>query len=155
MLAWYSVMAAVHSLVPIISKLNRLLMFPQRYLWLYIIILKSFLVYLSDIFTATTMLTTSTWSNQIFDNCQHQDGCFYIPFNVGKWLFVGCIIFGFLLVWCCPRQENVNLIIRSWRTKPGNQRKLSPVVISLTHSRTWWLTTITPSVCDPFVYGII
>lgn len=69
-----------------------------KYLWLYIIILKSFLVYLSDIFTATTMLTTSTWSNQIFDDCQHQDGCFYIPFNVGKWLFVGCIIFGFLLL---------------------------------------------------------
>ena len=70
----------------------------QRYLWLYIILLKSFLVYLSDIFTATTMLTTSTWSNQIFNDCQHQDGCFYIPFDVGKWLFVGCIIFGFLLV---------------------------------------------------------
>lgn len=69
-----------------------------KYLWLYIIILKSFLVYLSDIFTATTMLTTSTWSNQIFNDCQHQDGCFYIPFDVGKWLFVGCIIFGFLLL---------------------------------------------------------
>ncbi|OAX43865.1 hypothetical protein K503DRAFT_730588 [Rhizopogon vinicolor AM-OR11-026] len=69
-----------------------------KYIWLYVIILKSFLVYLSDIFTATTMLTTSTWSNQIFNDCQHQDGCFYIPFDVGKWLFVGCIIFGFLLL---------------------------------------------------------
>ncbi|KAH7916346.1 hypothetical protein BJ138DRAFT_1140135 [Hygrophoropsis aurantiaca] len=69
-----------------------------KYLWLYIIILKSFLVYISDIFSATTMLTTSTWSNQIFNDCQHQDGCFYIPFNIGKWLFVGCIIFGFLLL---------------------------------------------------------
>ncbi|KAH0840046.1 hypothetical protein J3R83DRAFT_1013 [Lanmaoa asiatica] len=69
-----------------------------KYLWLYIIILKSFLVYISDIFSATTMLTTSTWSNQIFNDCQNQDGCFYIPFNIGKWLFVGCIIFGFLLL---------------------------------------------------------
>ncbi|KAF9226446.1 hypothetical protein BS17DRAFT_775638 [Gyrodon lividus] len=69
-----------------------------KYLWLYIIILKSFLVYISDIFSATTMLTTSAWSNQIFNDCQHQDGCFYIPFNIGKWLFVGCIIFGFLLL---------------------------------------------------------
>ncbi|KAH7887846.1 hypothetical protein F5I97DRAFT_1863289 [Phlebopus sp. FC_14] len=69
-----------------------------KYLWLYIIILKSFLVYISDIFSATTMLTTSTWSNQIFNDCQHQDGCFYIPFDIGKWLFVGCIIFGFLLL---------------------------------------------------------
>jgi hypothetical protein len=132
----YSAMAAVHTLVPTISRSWRLLMFLQRYLWLYIIILKSFLVYLSDIFTATTMLTTSTWSNQIFDDCQHQDGCFYIPFNVGKWLFVGCIIFGFLLVCCSPRQENLSLIIRSWRMKPGNQRRSSPVVISLMLSRT-------------------
>jgi len=69
-----------------------------KYLWLYIIILKSFLVYISDIFSATTMLTTSTWSNQIFNDCQNQEGCFYIPFNIGKWLFVGCIIFGFLLL---------------------------------------------------------
>ncbi|KAG9317577.1 hypothetical protein JVU11DRAFT_1785 [Chiua virens] len=69
-----------------------------KYLWLYIIILKSFLVYISDIFSATTMLTTSAWSNQIFNDCQNQEGCFYIPFDIGKWLFVGCIIFGFLLL---------------------------------------------------------
>jgi hypothetical protein len=136
MLVWHSMMAAVHPLVPIILRSERLLIFLQRYLWLYIIILKSFLVYLSDIFTATTMLTTSTWSNQIFNDCQHQDGCFYIPFNVGKWLFVGCIIFGFLLVCCSPRQENVSLIMHSWRTKPENRRKSLPVVISLTLSRT-------------------
>ncbi|KAI6152010.1 hypothetical protein BKA82DRAFT_4105960 [Pisolithus tinctorius] len=69
-----------------------------KYLWLYIIILKSFLVYISDIFSATTMLTTSSWSNQIYNDCQHQEGCFYIPFDIGKWLFVGCILFGFLLL---------------------------------------------------------
>ncbi|KAL4075950.1 hypothetical protein J3A83DRAFT_4224033 [Scleroderma citrinum] len=69
-----------------------------KYMWLYIIILKSFLVYISDIFSATTMLTTSSWSNQIYNDCQHQSGCFYIPFDIGKWLFVGCIIFGFLLL---------------------------------------------------------
>ncbi|KAG2737055.1 hypothetical protein P692DRAFT_20762645 [Suillus brevipes Sb2] len=75
-------------------------MFLQRYLWLHIIILKSFLVYLSDIVIATAMLTSSTRSNQIFNDCQHQDDCFHIPSNVGKWLFkfVGCIMFGFLLL---------------------------------------------------------
>jgi hypothetical protein len=70
----------------------------SKYLGLYLIILKSFLVYISDIFSATTMLTTSTWSNQIYRDCQNQEGCFYIPYNIGKWLFVGCIIFGFLLL---------------------------------------------------------
>ena len=64
------------------------------------LVLKSFLVYVFDIFTAITMLTTDTWSNQIFKSCTQTDnnGCVFIPFTVGKWLFVGCIIFSFLLV---------------------------------------------------------
>jgi hypothetical protein len=69
-----------------------------KYLWLYIIVLKSFLVYMLDIFTAVTMLSTNAWSNQIFNDCQDIDGCVAIPFGTGKWLFVGCIIFGFLLL---------------------------------------------------------
>jgi len=44
------------------------------------------------------MLSTKTWSNQIFNQCKDIDGCIPIPFETGKWLFVGCIIFGFLLV---------------------------------------------------------
>ena len=46
------------------------------------------------------MLTTHAWSNQIFDDCNEQriDGCIAIPFDTGKWLFVGCIIFSFGLV---------------------------------------------------------
>jgi len=70
----------------------------MKYLWIYLVVLKSFLVYVSDIFSATTMLTTNNWSNEIFTQCQSQDGCFFIPFSVGKWLFVGCIIFSFLLL---------------------------------------------------------
>jgi len=70
----------------------------MKYLWVYIIVLKSFLVYVSDIFSAVTMLSTTSWSNQIFNDCPHVDGCVFIPFNVGKWLFVGCIIFSFLLL---------------------------------------------------------
>lgn len=73
-----------------------------RYLWLYIIVLKSFLVYISDIFSAITMLTTSNWSNEIFKQCANINGCVFIPFNTGKWLFVGCIIFSFLLVGLFP-----------------------------------------------------
>ncbi|KAK7470767.1 Potassium transporter [Stygiomarasmius scandens] len=72
-------------------------MMRMKYLWLYIIVLKSFLVYISDIFTAITMLTTSSWRNEIFNSCADL-GCVSIPYNVGKWLFVGCIIFSFLLL---------------------------------------------------------
>ncbi len=73
----------------------------------------SFLVYVSDIFTAVTMLTTDSWSNSIFNSCPHDDKqpvdpnvaqaetsskCVYIPFSIGRWLFFGCVIFSFLLL---------------------------------------------------------
>jgi len=74
----------------------------ERYLWVYILVLKSFLVYVSDIFTAVTMLSTKSWTNQIFENCKELSGCVAIPFSVGQWLFVGCIIFSFLLVRYIP-----------------------------------------------------
>ncbi len=65
---------------------------------MYILVLKSFLVYVSDVFTAVTMLTTTSWTNQIFQNCKQVRGCVAISFSVGKWLFVSCIIFSFILV---------------------------------------------------------
>jgi len=72
-----------------------------RYLLFYGIVLKSFLVYMSDIFTAVTMLSTNDWSNQIQKSCNKTstNGCVVIPFEVAKWLFVGCIIFSFLLLY--------------------------------------------------------
>lgn len=71
-----------------------------KYLLLYASVFISFLVYVSDIFTAITMLSSDTWSNDIYDNCppQTHNGCVSIPFQVGKWLFFGCIIFSFLLL---------------------------------------------------------
>ncbi|KAI0921324.1 hypothetical protein AcV5_001050 [Taiwanofungus camphoratus] len=46
------------------------------------------------------MLSTNSWSNDIYNSCpaNHTDGCVYIPFRIGKWLFFGCIIFSFLLL---------------------------------------------------------
>ena len=55
-----------------------------RYLlWLYIVVFKIFLVYVSDIFSTITMLTTSNWSNKIFAWCQTTNGssCIHIPFH--------------------------------------------------------------------------
>ena len=78
---------------------------------MYILVLKSFLVYVSDIFTAVTMLSTKSWTNQIFQNCKDVRGCVAIPFSVGQWLFVSCIIFSFLLVRNIPAIVNLlNLI---------------------------------------------
>ncbi|KAH9943337.1 uncharacterized protein BXZ73DRAFT_40318 [Epithele typhae] len=72
----------------------------MKYLWLYIGVLISFLVYVSDIFTAITMLTTTSWSNAIFNSCpkNNSNGCVYIPFSIGRWLFFGCVIASFILL---------------------------------------------------------
>jgi hypothetical protein len=71
-----------------------------RYFWLYILVIKSFAVYVSDIFTAVTMLSSDTWSNQIYASCpkEHQNSCVFIDFNTAKYLFVSCIGFSFLLL---------------------------------------------------------
>lgn len=71
-----------------------------QYLWLYVLLIKSFAVYLSDLFSAITMLTTHQWSNGIFAQCakSHLTTCVVVDFNIGKWIFVGCIIAGYLLL---------------------------------------------------------
>ncbi|KAL0949705.1 hypothetical protein HGRIS_009742 [Hohenbuehelia grisea] len=70
-----------------------------KYLWLYIIVLKSFLVYVSDIFSAITMLTTQPWTIEIFEKCKQIDeNCVVPKFEITKYLFLGCIIFSFLLL---------------------------------------------------------
>jgi len=70
-----------------------------RYTWLYILVIKSFLVYVSDIFTAVTMLSTNNWTNNIYSKCNTSPNCtIIVNFDISKWVFVGCIIVGFLLV---------------------------------------------------------
>jgi len=118
-----------------------------RYIWLYVIVLTSFLVYVSDIFSAITMLTTKNWSNEIFRRCANIDGCVFIPFNIGKWIFFGCIIFSFLLVrlFCWVWLWYALLIgpHHSWPTSPGRQRRSLLVATSRSHSQICWpITTI-------------
>ncbi|CAE6528334.1 unnamed protein product [Rhizoctonia solani] len=68
-----------------------------RYTFIYVLVVKSFLVYMSDIFTAVTMLSSDGWTNQIYAKCG-DDCAVDIQFDVAKWIFVGCIIFSFLLL---------------------------------------------------------
>jgi len=43
------------------------------------------------------MLTSKTWTNTLYNRCPPNE-CPTISFSVGKWIFVGCIIFSFLLL---------------------------------------------------------
>ncbi|KAG8692555.1 hypothetical protein FRC09_011127, partial [Ceratobasidium sp. 395] len=57
-----------------------------RYIWVYVLVVKAFLVYMSDIFTAVTMLSSDGWTNQIASECG-DDCAVDIQFNIAKWVF--------------------------------------------------------------------
>jgi Fungal potassium channel len=76
------------------------------------------------------MLSTNSWTNQIFQNCTSVKGCVAIPFAVGKWLFVACIIFSFLLVRNIPDIVNL-LILTFFLVKLGYEgRKTKRIIAS-------------------------
>lgn len=59
-----------------------------RYLWVYIVVLKSVLVYMSDLYTAGNLLAFNHWAT-----VQPK-----IPLNIARWIFAGTIIFSVLLL---------------------------------------------------------
>jgi len=68
-----------------------------KYIWKYVLILKSLAVYGLDIFTAITMISSDHWTNAIQTRCGN-DCAVEVQFSIAKWIFVGCIIFSFLLL---------------------------------------------------------
>ncbi|KAG8958081.1 hypothetical protein FRC03_009470, partial [Tulasnella sp. 419] len=44
------------------------------------------------------MLSSETWTNNIYMKCDPKDCPVNVSFKIGKWIFVGCIIFSFLLL---------------------------------------------------------
>lgn len=77
-----------------------------RYMFVYVLVAISFLVYLSDIYTAATMISSQKWSGSIFNKCNSANGdCIVIDFKIGRWIFVGCVAFSFLLVCSQPLGE--------------------------------------------------
>ena len=77
-----------------------------RYLFLYVLFAKSFLVYIFDLYTAIVLQASNKWNNTILANNAEM-----IPFEVGKWIFTGCIIMSFLLLLWEARKARA--IIRS------------------------------------------
>ncbi|WWC86643.1 uncharacterized protein L201_001520 [Kwoniella dendrophila CBS 6074] len=68
-----------------------------KYIFKYVFLLKSIAVYGLDIFTASTMIVSDHWTNSIGQKCG--DNCAIdVQFKIAKWVFVGCIIFSFLLL---------------------------------------------------------
>ncbi|KAE8538218.1 hypothetical protein D1P53_005557 [Cryptococcus gattii VGV] len=69
----------------------------HRYILRYVFLLKSVAVYALDIFTAVTMVSSDHWTNAITSRCD-SDCAVDVQFKIAKWVFVGCIIFSFLLL---------------------------------------------------------
>ncbi|KAN0061102.1 Potassium transporter [Thecaphora frezii] len=62
-------------------------------------VIKSFAVYIADIYTAITLLAFGHFSGTIYDKVQDDpENNFRVPITYGKWIFTGCILFSFLLL---------------------------------------------------------
>ncbi|RIA93853.1 hypothetical protein C1645_690373 [Glomus cerebriforme] len=60
-----------------------------KYIFLYLIIIKTILVYIADLWTAGILLIFDRWSSTITPS---------IPLYISKWIYVGCIFMSFLLL---------------------------------------------------------
>ncbi|KAM0750459.1 hypothetical protein T439DRAFT_277175, partial [Meredithblackwellia eburnea MCA 4105] len=73
-----------------------------QYFWLYLLIIKSFGVYIADIYTGISLLASNHWSGSILQSeaakaSNKKATAINVPFSIGKWIFFGCIILSFLL----------------------------------------------------------
>ncbi|EST06158.1 hypothetical protein PSEUBRA_004028 [Kalmanozyma brasiliensis GHG001] len=70
-----------------------------KYVFLFVMVVKSFAVYVADIYTAVTLLAFGHFSGSLYDKVQNDpDNNFRVPISYGRWIFSGCIIFSFLLL---------------------------------------------------------
>ncbi|CAH7675380.1 hypothetical protein BY996DRAFT_6686503 [Phakopsora pachyrhizi] len=68
-----------------------------QYCFLYVLVIKSVLVYCSDVYTMVLLLASNHWAGSILQNSGGSSAV-NVPFSIGKWIFFGCIIFSFLLL---------------------------------------------------------
>ncbi|PLW40174.1 hypothetical protein PCASD_12277 [Puccinia coronata f. sp. avenae] len=76
---------------------NSGLMSYLQYAFLYVLVIKSVLVYASDIYTMVLLLASNHWAGSILMSTGGSSAM-NVPFKIGKWIFFGCIIFSFLLL---------------------------------------------------------
>ncbi|PWN35710.1 uncharacterized protein FA14DRAFT_160744 [Meira miltonrushii] len=70
-----------------------------RYMWVFIMVGKGFAVYIADIYTAITLLAFHRFNGSIYTRVEaDSDNPLRVPFDYGRWIFTGCIIFSFCLL---------------------------------------------------------
>lgn len=68
-----------------------------RYVILFSFVIKSFAVYVADIYTAVTLLAFNRFNGSIYQRVENSSDNL-VPITYSKWIFFGCIIFSFLLL---------------------------------------------------------
>ncbi|EPQ28435.1 uncharacterized protein PFL1_04261 [Pseudozyma flocculosa PF-1] len=73
-----------------------------KYGFFWLMMVKSFAVYVADIYTAITLLAFGHFNGtngNLYDLVQNDpDNNFRVPISYSKWIFTGCILFSFLLL---------------------------------------------------------
>lgn len=68
-------------------------------MWVFIMVAKAFAVYVADIYTAITLLAFHKFNGSIYSRVEaDKDNPLRVPFDYGRWIFTGCIIFSFCLL---------------------------------------------------------
>lgn len=83
----------------------------HSYCLLYVLVVKSIAVYVADIYTAVTLLALNHFAGSIYKSVENSTSSVRVPLVYGKWVFCGCIIFGFLLL--AYEAHKARAIIRS------------------------------------------
>lgn len=83
-----------------------------RYAFLYVLVVKSFAVYVADIYTAVTLLALNHFNGSIYNKVESSpDNTVPVPITYSKWVFFGCIVFSFLLL--AYEAQKCRAIVRS------------------------------------------
>ncbi|POW10378.1 hypothetical protein PSHT_08760, partial [Puccinia striiformis] len=86
---------------------NSGLMSYLQYCFLYVLVIKSVLVYASDVYTMVLLLASNHWAGSILESSAGKSAM-NVPFKIGKWIFFACIIFSFLLLlWEAKKSRSI------------------------------------------------
>ena len=70
-----------------------------KYSFVFMVVLKSVLVYIADLWTAGILLIFNDWSSSVKPK---------VPIYISKWIFLGCIFMSFaLLAWDMKKARNI------------------------------------------------
>lgn len=83
-----------------LQRLSSNNIYSHRYALMWLLVIKSFAVYIADVYTAVTLIAIGHFRSSIYDTCADSQASsnIYVPIAYARWIFFGCILFSFVLL---------------------------------------------------------